>query len=106
VRDRPGVADVVYFVAFSMEPEQRRAAESGLLRDYHSVLLAHGVEGYDIEECLIDYRLSLLHHMKRLVLGGALLDFSSERAQLFVKSIIQQMDSALIDHNVFELMPE
>ena len=100
-----GVADVAYLVAVSMEPERRRATELGLLRDYHSVLLAQGVEGYDFGECLIDYRLSLLHHMQRLVTAFALVDISSERAQVFARGVIQRFDSAFTDHNVAELMP-
>ncbi len=100
-----GVADVANFVLISTEPERRQATELGLLRDYHSVLLAQGVKGYDFGECLIDYRLSLLHHMQNLVMGGAHLDISSDRAQLFGKGLIQKFDSALSDHNVAELMP-
>ena len=100
-----GVADVAYLLAVSMESERRRATELGLLRDYHSVLLAHGVKGYDFEECLVDYRLSLLHHMQRVVSVFALLDFSSERAQVFARGVIQRFDSAFTDHNVAELMP-
>ena len=100
-----GVADVAYLVAFSMESERRRATELGLLRDYHSVLLAQGVKGYDFGECLIDYRLSLLHHMQRLVIAFALFDISSERAQVFARGVLQRFDSAFTDHNVAELMP-
>ena len=100
-----GVADVAYFVVFSMDPERRRATEVGLLRDYHSILLAQGVKGYNFGECLIDYRLSLLHHMQRLVNAFALVDISSERAQVFARGVLQRFDSAFTDHNVAELMP-
>ena len=100
-----GVADVAYLAAVSMESEQRRGTELGLLRDYHSALLAQGVKGYDFEECLIDYRLSLLHHMQRAVTAFALVDISSERAQVFARGVIERFDSAFSDHNVAELMP-
>ena len=101
----PGAADVAYFVAFCVEPGQRRATELGLLRGYHSVLLECGVSGYDFEGCLIDYRRSLLYHLTRVVNAIALLDFSSDRGQILAKTILQRFDSALTDHNVAELMP-
>ena len=101
----PGVADVAYFVAFCIDPEQRKATELGLLRGYHSVLSEHGVGGYDFEACLLDYRRSLLYHLTRMVNGIALLDVSSERGQQLVKAMLERLDSALTDHNVMELMP-
>ncbi len=101
-----GVADVAYFVAHSIDPEQRRATELELLRNYHSVLLAWGVRDYDFEACLHDYRLSLLHHLSRVVGGTALFDISSHRGQQFVRVILERFDSALTDHKVMELMPE
>ena len=74
-------------------------------RDYHSVLLECGINGYDFEACLLDYRRSLLYHLARAVNAGAVFDFSSERGQQLIKAILQRMDSALTDHNVMELMP-
>ena len=44
--------------------------------------------------------------MQRLVTAFALVDISSERAQLFAKGTLQRFDSAFSDHNVAELMPE
>ncbi|PKB82161.1 MAG: hypothetical protein BZY88_05180 [SAR202 cluster bacterium Io17-Chloro-G9] len=101
----PGVADVAYFVAFCIDPERRRATEIGLLRGYHSALLEYGVTGYEFDGCLLDYRRSLLYHLTRAVNGGAVLDFSNERGLLLVEAILQRTDSALVDHNVMELMP-
>ena len=101
----PGVADVAYFVGFSMDPERRRATELGLLRKYHSALSEFGVSGYDFEACLHDYRLSLLYHLTRVVVVGALLDISSERGQQLMKAVLDRFDSALTDHKVMELMP-
>ena len=100
-----GVADLGYFVAFCMDPEQRRATESGLLKVYHSLLLERGVGGYDFDQCLYDYRLSLLHHLERVVKAIAVLDVSSERGQMFVETVLKRFDSALTDHDAMELMP-
>ena len=101
----PGVADVAYFVGFCIDPEQRRATELGLLRDYHSALLACGVSGYDFDGCMHDYRRCILYHLTRVVTAIALLDVSSERGQQLVKAILQRFDSALTDHKVMEFMP-
>ena len=102
----PGVADVAYFVVFCIDPAHRKATEQGLLRGYHAVLLEHGVSDYNFEECLLDYRRSLLYHLTRVVTAGALLDFSSERGQQLGKAVLERFGSALIDHSVSELMPE
>ena len=101
----PGVADVAYFVAFCIDPERRRATESGLLRTYYSVLVECGVSGYDFDDCMRDYRVSMLYHLTRVVVAAGLLDFSDERGQRLVKAMLERLDSAFTDHNLIELMP-
>jgi len=51
----------------ALPTEQRRASEMGLLRMYHHVLVENGVEGYTFEQCLDDYRLTMLECFARLV---------------------------------------
>ena len=101
----PGVADVAYFVAFCIDPERRRATESGLLRTYYSVLVECGVSGYDFDDCMRDYRVSMLYHLTRVVVAAGLLDFSDERGQRLVRAMLERLDSAFTDHNLIELMP-
>lgn len=37
--------------------------EESILRHYHSSLLSFGVKGYTWEDCLLDYRYSVISHL-------------------------------------------
>jgi hypothetical protein len=52
----PGPADVSYFLGAGLMPEQRRAHEEALVRDYHQRLISGGVEGYSWDDCMTGYR--------------------------------------------------
>jgi len=54
-----GGTDLASLIA-RWEPGVRHALEAPLLRRYHAALLAHGVTGYRWENCLDDYRLSVI----------------------------------------------
>src|SRR5581483_4620642 len=99
-----GVADVAYFLSFSVSTEQRRALEPQLLRAYHEALLARGVKEYGFEECLEDYRLALLQSLIRLVTAGGVLDTSSRRGRALALALIRRVDAALADHRVVDLL--
>ena len=85
-----GVSDVAYFLAFCLPPSQRRALEESCLKLYHTLLGTNGVRGYEFAQCVHDYRLSMLQVLCRLVIAGALLDFTSERGQASVEALIQR----------------
>lgn len=48
--------DVAYFVGGGLLPEDRRAHEDHLVRDYFDKLVAAGVAGYSWDRCWTDYR--------------------------------------------------
>ena len=52
----PALTDASYFLGASLLPDDRRAHEEQLIRDYHAALVAGGVEGYDWDTCWRDYR--------------------------------------------------
>lgn len=58
-RAHPAV-DVAWLVAGQCEPPERRAHEQHLVRDYHALLVGHGVTDYSFAQCWEDYRLALL----------------------------------------------
>ena len=64
-----------------------------------------GVVGYDFDQCLYHYRLSLLQVLSRIVTAGGLLDFESARGRALVTALIRRSASILEDHNVIELLP-
>jgi len=55
-----GTDDLAYMMALHWFPDHRRRNERHLLDHYHTMLLAHGVAGYDRPALDDDYRLSVL----------------------------------------------
>ena len=68
-----GAYDVATFLSEAYTPEQRRAEEMPLLRAYHNTLVSSGAPGYSFEECLHDYRLSMLEVLVFWIVTGGLL---------------------------------
>ena len=98
------VADMAYFIVYCIDPNERRALESELLKLYHSVLVEHGVGAYDFESCMEDYRLSIAANMLRTVRVGGTFDYSGDRAQALLRTILHRVETALSDHRVAELV--
>ena len=66
-----GVTDLAHLLATSMLPAPYwRALEEPLLARYHAALVAGGVEGYSLDDCRDDYRLSLVALMPQAFGGG------------------------------------
>lgn len=99
-----GVADIAYFIVYCIEPKERRLLEPELLKLYHSVLVEHGVDEYEFEACVEDYRLSIAANMLRTVRVGGAFDYSADRAQALLRSILYRVETALADHRVAELV--
>ena len=95
---------MAYFIVYCIDPNERRALESELLRLYHSVLVEHGVVAYDFESCMEDYRLSIAANMLRTVRVGGTFDYSGDRAQALLRTILHRVETALSDHRVAELI--
>ena len=62
-RIRPPTNDLAYMMALQWFPERRGLMEEALLRHYHAALLARGVKDYSWEDCLLDYRYSVVTHL-------------------------------------------
>jgi thiamine kinase-like enzyme len=78
-----GTFDIGYLMSASVTSELRREHEMALLRDYHQRLLDGGVERYDFEQCLFDYRSALLMGFTYLVQAGAAADREHPRTEAF-----------------------
>jgi hypothetical protein len=63
MRVRPATNDLAYLMAMKWWPERRARLEMPLLRHYHGALVARGVTDYSWDECLLDYRHSILTHL-------------------------------------------
>ncbi len=93
-----GVADVGYFISQNLSIRDRRAHENDLLRAYHDSLVANGVDDYDYETLLKDYRVGISCGWMIPVLAVGSLDFTSERAIALWTAVIERTQDALIDH--------
>jgi len=56
-----GTQDVSYLLSGSMTEDMLRGSWRDLLGRYHAGLVSNGVRGYSFDQCLLDYRQSLLY---------------------------------------------
>lgn len=101
-----GVFDVAYFTCGTMPPADRKRAEMDILKEYHQILTANGVAGYDFDACLADYRASVLFCLVYAVIGIGSLDLSNERGVELFFTIMERTYTAIEDLNAQEFLPE
>ena len=99
-----GVYDVATFISEAFPPQQRRAKEMGLLHTYHSTLVSNGVGDYPFEECLSDYRLSMLEVLVFWIVTGGYCDFDDERGAVYLNNALERLDAAITDLACAELL--
>ncbi|MDT4898951.1 MAG: hypothetical protein QOH25_4028 [Acidobacteriota bacterium] len=58
-----GARDLAFMMALGWDRERRAASELNLLRRYYDGLLAHGIENYTWDDCLNDYRWSVIRNL-------------------------------------------
>ena len=104
IRRGRGVWDVAYFLSQNLAPEDRRAVEIDLLTAYHQILVDNGVQGFSFEQCLHDYRLSLLHRFGALISTIAAMPFSREQRQMHIDILLPRNIAAIIDHKADQLL--
>ena len=103
VRGR-GTYDVATFISEAYPTQQRRAEEMGLLRLYHSTLLENGVGGYSFEECVDDYRLSMLEVAVFWIVTGGYCEYVGDRANTYLNNSLARFDAAIADLACAELL--
>ena len=92
-----GAYDVATFISEAFSSMRRRKVELGLLRDYHSILEESGVRGYTFEECLHDYRLSMLEVLVFWIITGGYCNYEGERAAVYLRNTLERLDAAIAD---------
>jgi aminoglycoside/choline kinase family phosphotransferase len=101
-----GPSDVGYFMSQSLSPNERSSSEMDILRTYHRTLMKNGVDGYDFDRCLHDYRLGTLFWLVTPVIVGGTLDLSNERGLALATTIIERSVAAIVDLDAGELLPK
>jgi thiamine kinase-like enzyme len=102
-----GVIDLAIFLFESLDTTTRRAVEGDLLRQYHGLLLAGGVTGYDFSQLIEDCRLVLLWLLgANVVWRGSLgIDDLSGREQVLVDSLTEDSFAAMLVYHAGSLLP-
>ena len=97
-----GVYDVATFVSEAFPPKERKAVETGLLRGYHSILEDKGIRGYSFDECLYDYRVSMLDLFVFWIVSGGYCEYEGDRAKEYLHNTLERLDAAIQDLNSTE----
>ena len=66
----------------------------------------NGVRHYPFEECLLDYRLSILEVLVFWIVTGACCDFNGERATTYLHNALHRLDAAISDLSCTDLLLE
>jgi aminoglycoside/choline kinase family phosphotransferase len=101
-----GPYDVGYFLSQSVAPALRQQLERDLLRQYHEALLAGGVRDYSFDQCLSDYRWTMLICFVYPVMGGAMADLGNERGRQLMQAMYERSATAILDWDADRLLDE
>jgi hypothetical protein len=100
-----GIFDISYFIITNLSVEQRRKHEMTLLRAYHDVLRAHGIDDPDFDLLFEEYRSAPLGMLALGVINGAVLDAQDGRGQALFDAIFERFVTASRDHDSVALLP-
>lgn len=103
-----GASDVNFFLVNSLSVEDRRRSESGLLRDYYSIVQAATGDSYPFERFELDYRAattrSIIRPVNQMSAFAGLQD-RDDQIQ-FTDVLFDRISAAIIDHDPVEAMLE
>lgn len=94
-----GVGDIAYFLAGNFPPDVRREHQDALLRHYHQALQQGGVTGYEFDQLVEDYRLSMLFLFLYIVPNREFFDMDklNQRARDLINAIMERYSTAILD---------
>lgn len=99
-----GTYDVATFISEAFPPQRRREVERGLLHLYHATLKEAGIQGYSLDECVEDYRLSMLEVFVFWIVTGGYCAYDGERATAYLHNSLARFDAAIADLACTELL--
>ena len=71
-----------------------------LLNTYHTILLEKGIQGYSMDQCLNDYRLSIVINLMRVVIN-----LGVGRDSFYLDVVLPRYNAAVVDLNADKLLP-
>jgi len=99
-----GAFDLGYFLCTSLAPADRAAHEEHLIRAYLDALADAGVRGYGIDQCMRDYRLTVMFCMVYTVILIGSLDVGNERGLALFNALLERNSAAIIDLEAYKLV--
>jgi Phosphotransferase enzyme family len=82
--DGPGINDVAYFIGAGLGVDDRRSAETELVRGYHTSLTVAGVTDYAWDQCWQDYRRGTWSGLIMAVAASMLVERTARGDQMFL----------------------
>jgi hypothetical protein len=101
----PVMTDVAYFLGSSLSVEDRRGNERALVREYHEALHAHGVRGFDWEDCWEGYRRETFLGILMTVAPAVLVERTDRGDEMFMANLARY-GQQIIDLEALDLLPE
>jgi aminoglycoside/choline kinase family phosphotransferase len=95
--------DLGFFLGTGLRAVDRVERERELVAAYHEALVAHGVEGYDVEQCWDDYRYGLFQAPLITVLG-AMFAVRTERGDEMFRAMTERGCAAIRETGALELL--
>jgi len=97
-----GMSDVAYFIGAGLLPEERRANEEALVREYHRALTEAGVD-YPWERCWEAYRLGTFAGLVMAV-GASMLVERTERGDAMFMAMATRHAQHILDLEAIDLL--
>ena len=101
-----GAFDLAYLLTGSLETEVRRRHERELLARYHAGVVAAGVKGYSLDDCLDDYRFWVMLGFAWPVVAIGTLDTANERGVALFRAWVERAMAAMVDWKAWEMLPK
>jgi thiamine kinase-like enzyme len=99
-----GISDAAYFLISSLPTQLRRQHEYELVRTYHRLLVASGVQDYDFDRCWSDYKFSAAAKLFITVAATIIVDNTSDHRQAWRRADLQRLAAFIEDHNINEIL--
>jgi Phosphotransferase enzyme family len=90
--------DVASFLSINIPVEQRRQLDVDLVRKYTAALEAAGVQAYDFDAAMADYKPQLVALLPRMIGAGGLAQFTGDEAMESYALGLRRVICAIADH--------
>jgi hypothetical protein len=101
----PVMTDAAYFLGGSLQLEDRRAHEQVLVREYFDALHAHGVRGFDWDDCWTGYRRQTFLGILMTVAPAMLVERTDRGDDMFLTTLARYSQQVL-DLDALTLLPQ